>query len=288
MSKMRRSPHGRNGRYAGTGRRRAPEPLYDPGEDVQVSSVLFGLAMMVAIIVSAAAWMGGSISKVENGVANSMDGFARSVGLSVENIVIYGLEADAELERLVRGAAMIEPGENMWRADPYAIRGRIEATRRVENVRVHRLWPGQVVILADRSEPVALFNDGQRWAVIDAKGRTLPGEAPENYLHLVKVAGEGAPGAVSKLIESVASSPELASRIAYATRVAERRWDLSLISGVVVRMPGDERLAQAVATLAAVDARVSLTQRSASVLDLRAEDHLFITPAKNAAPGGNA
>ena len=75
---------------------RRPAVIVDEvtGEEVRVSSVVFGFVMLVAIVVATAAWMGGSISQVENRFASFMDDTARTVGISVNDVSIIGLEQD--------------------------------------------------------------------------------------------------------------------------------------------------------------------------------------------------
>lgn len=282
MPKMKQPPQ--------TGRRRraAKQEEYTQTEEVRVSSILFGLAMMVALVVAAAAWMGGSLSQVESRMANAADGVARTAGLAVADVKVYGLEMEPELEQLVRGAAMIEPGENMFRADPYQIRSRVEDTQRVLNVRVHRLWPGQVVIIADKAEAAALWQDGDRLAVIDRMGREIPARQADRGRKLVSIAGEGAPEALPSLLDAFEPVETLAPRITVATRIAERRWTLRLDTGVTAELPGDEYLQDAVARLDELERRTALTRRAVASIDLRAPGAVFVTPRRPAQSGDAA
>ena len=170
---------------------RKPAVIVDEvtGEEVRVSSVVFGFVMLVAIVVATAAWMGGSMSQIENRFASFMDDTARTVGIAVNDVSIIGLEQDPALAQDIRAAAMIEPGENMFRADPHVIRRRVEGTNKVLNVRVHRLWPDQVVILADAAEPVAVWHDGQEWTVVDGLGRVIPDARADDHKQLIRLSG---------------------------------------------------------------------------------------------------
>jgi|GEM_PF-1847128 len=122
------------------------DPSLRPSDQVKASSVLFGLVIITALIVASAAWMGGSLSAVGKKMSGAMDGMARSIGLSVERVEIEGVSG--EHESLVRAAVMIEPGENMFRADPVKIAERVEATGAVTHVRVYRLWPDTILVVA--------------------------------------------------------------------------------------------------------------------------------------------
>ncbi|MEZ5998772.1 MAG: cell division protein FtsQ/DivIB [Hyphomonas sp.] len=261
-------------------RRREPITFVDEvtGEEVRVSSVLFGLVMLIAIIVALAAWMGGSMSQIENRFAGFMDDTARMAGVSVNEVSVIGLEQDPALQNEIRAAAMIEPGENMFRADPYVIRRRVEATRKVLNVRVHRLWPDQIVILADAAEPVALWHDGERWTVVDGLGRVIPDERAEDHPKLVRLAGRGAPEAAPELVKALAQAPDVSQGVAIATRINDRRWDMRLISGATVRMPEDHKLTGALDQLSKLQVRTALMYRPLKTIDLRNAGRVYLAP----------
>ncbi|MEL6955173.1 MAG: FtsQ-type POTRA domain-containing protein [Pseudomonadota bacterium] len=268
-------------------RHAAPEPSF-ADEDVSVASVVFGLVMIVALIVAAAALMGGSLSQMESRMANTTDAIARSVGVGVSTVRVVGLERDPVLEADVRSAAMIEPGENMFRADPHVIRARVEATRKVVNVRVHRLWPDQVVIMADPAQPLALFNDGEAWAVIDVLGREMAGASSADHAHLPRITGAAAPEAAFDLIASLGAFPALSDTVIYAERVAQRRWDLHLRGGAVAMLPRDAGLDRALNDLSVLTAETPALTVRTDRLDLRSAGQIYIAPASVPRSEGSA
>lgn len=263
-----------------------PAPSF-ADEDVSVSSVLFGLVMIAALVVAAAAFMGGSLNKLESRVDNTTDSVARSVGLAVSSVSVIGLDHDPVLKSDVRAAAMVEPGENMFRADPHAIRARVEATRKVVNVRVHRLWPDQIVIMADPAEPMALYHDGEDWAVIDTLGRVMD-EAPQDYAELPRLSGEGADRAALDLVVRLDTVPELRDGILYAERVAERRWNLHLVGGTVALMPRDEDLADALIRLDTLQFEAGIADRGLARVDMRQRGPVYLTPGAQPRQEGQA
>ncbi len=265
--------------------RRPPATIVDEvtGEEVRVSSVIFGVVMLVAILVATAAWMGGSLSQIGARFSGFFDDSARLVGLDVKDVAVMGLNDTPVLAEEVRAAAMIEPGENMFRADPHLIRSRVEATQKVLNVRVHRLWPGQVVILADAAEPVALWHDGRQWQVVDGLGRVLPGARAEDHPDLLRLAGKGAPEAAPQLTAALAAAPDISARVAVATRVNARRWDMRFINGVSVRLPEDEDLGPSLQRLARLQVRNALTERPLEMIDMRSKGRVYLRLTEAAA-----
>lgn len=258
-----------------SGSRKAPVYVEEP---TQVSSVIFGLVMVVAMIVAGAALLGGSLSQVGKRWASTMDGGSRALGLSVESVEVLGLEHVPTVSRAVQAAAMIEPGENMFRADPHLIRRRIENTNMVTNVRVYRLWPDTVMIYADAAQPSALWFDGENWVVVDSLGRLIPRARASDHAELVKAVGIGAPEAVPGLTRALAQMPDLNGEIALAERVAGRRWDLKLNNGAVVKLPADEGLMSGIASLARFQADSDLTHRPLASIDLRVPGRVFLVP----------
>ncbi len=259
-------------------RKAVPEPEYHR-EPTQVSSVIFGLVMVFAIIVAGAALLGGSLSQMGQRWASAVDGVSRTMGLSVDSVEVVGLEHVPVIARQIKSAAMIAPGENMFRADPHLIRRRIEDTRMVANVRVYRLWPDTVMIYADAAQPSALWFDGDKWAVVDTLGRLMHGQRASDHAGLVKSVGIGAPEAVPGLDQALAQMPQLTTQIELARRVAGRRWDLELKSGMIVRLPADEGLASGIASLARFEADGALTRRAIATIDLRVLGRIFLTPS---------
>ena len=268
------------------GKQKAPEPDIVM-ERTHISSVMFGLVMVVALIVAGAALLGGSLSQMGKRWGSAMDGVSRSVGLSVDNVEVIGLEHVPAVARQIRTAAMIEPGENMFRADPHIIRRRVEDTQLVAKVRVYRLWPDTVMIYATAAEPTALWNDGERWAVVDSFGRLMPKARAGDHKELVKSVGVGGPEAVPALEKAFALAPTLRQETEYAQRVAGRRWDLVLRSGAVVKLPMDESLVDGLHHFSDLEAAAELARRPLSVIDLRVEGRVFLTP-QSAVQGGAA
>ncbi|MHA7899314.1 MAG: cell division protein FtsQ/DivIB [Henriciella sp.] len=260
------------------GKKSAPEPDIVM-ERTQISSVIFGLVMVVALIVAGAAMLGGSLSQMGKRWGSAMDGVSRSVGLSVGTVEVIGLEHVPAVARQVKTAAMIEPGENMFRADPHLIRRRVEDTRLVAKVRVYRLWPDTVMIYADAAEPTALWNDGERWTVVDSLGRLMPKARPSDHLDLVKSIGAGGPEAVPALEKVFALAPDLREHTDHARRVAGRRWDLVLKSGAIVKLPTDESLSASLSTFSSLNRSADLALRPLSIIDLRIAGRVFLTPS---------
>ena len=268
------------------GRRKAPPPPPEPEyRNVEASSVIFGLVMVLAVIVAGAALMGGSLGKVGNRVDGILDGTAGALGLAVSDVQIVGLETDPSLAGMVTRLSEIEPGDNMFRADPHKIRRRILATGQVTDARVYRLWPNQILIHASPAEASAMWHDGTDWQVVDSLGRIMTGVPEDQREGLVRVAGVRAPDGVPALVRALDRNEKLATQISYAERISARRWNVKLKSGVTVELPADRSIDRAAAMLAELDADTQLTSRKIERIDLRVSGKAFLKPKREVGAG---
>ncbi|MEO1475207.1 MAG: cell division protein FtsQ/DivIB [Pseudomonadota bacterium] len=262
-----------------SGKRRGNTVDVEPIEQVNVSSILFGLVILTALIVAAAAWMGGSLSQLERRAGHMIDSSARSLGLAVQYVSVEGVTDDVAEE--LRLAALVEPGENMFRADPHKIRQRLEDTRLVVNVQVHRFWPDHILILADAVEPVALWNNGDGWQQVDTLGRIVLADAVRSDADtLMKVTGLGGDTAAPGLVTALAEFPSLERRVQLARRAAEERWDLHFDNGIVAHLPKDDVMPAAIRRLAFMDRDSAILSRPIVSIDIRHSDQVFLKPSE--------
>ena len=71
-----------------------------------VSSILFGLVMVLAIIVAGAALMGGSMSRIGDRVSGTVDAVAAGLGFAVADVRLVGLDHDPRRASLVARVAV--------------------------------------------------------------------------------------------------------------------------------------------------------------------------------------
>lgn len=200
-------------------------------------SVGFAIILLVSIVVVASTWLGGGMPRANSHASTALDAAARQLGFSVRNISVYGLSDEPQLEQATRLAARIEPGENMWRAQPHRIRDNILSLGQVTNVRVARYWPNQVVIFAEPINPIAILTLGEGVFWVDSNGLKIPQtEALVQPAEAVLPRVRGAGGA--------AQTPALLNRLGDAGIKAQavqwhkaRRWVLTLATGEVVHLP---------------------------------------------------
>jgi cell division protein FtsQ len=261
---------------------RAAPAAFAPGSPLRekVVTYTFGSVVCGAAMVAAAAWMGGSLGDAQRGLGAGFDNMMRGAGLSVDKIVVIGLEPVVEAR--VRAAALIETGDNMFAADPEQIRQRLDALDAVTGVSVYRFWPDQITIVAEARQPMALWRTGDDWRVIDHNGRTFAEARPTDFMELPRIEGAGADAGAAVFLDELEDYPDLRKRMESAVRVGGRRWDIHFQGGAVVNLPEDARLQQALADLNMLEVRSQVLDMPVVYIDARHPDRFAIRPTPGA------
>lgn len=155
-----------------------------------------------------------------------------------------------------------------------ALRRRVEALPWIAHAEVRRLLPDRLSIRLTERRPFALWQKDRRLALVDSEGVVLTREDLARWWHLPLIVGAGAPEAAPGLLAMLEASAMPASTVAAAIRVGERRWDIKLANGLLVRLPARDSEpgwgeAEAWAHFAALVREHRLDARDITLVDLR-------------------
>ena len=111
-------------------------------------------------------------------------------------------------------------------------------------------------------------------AVVERAGGVITTLGVEKFARLPKLVGAGAPEAAADLIDAVMAHRAAAARVAAYEYVSQRRWNLILNDGVVVKLPetGWRKELDALEHLI-VDA--GILERDVTEIDLRSPTQFF-------------
>jgi cell division protein FtsQ len=142
---------------------------------------------------------------------------------------------------------------------------------------VERCLPTMLRVSIRERRPMALWQRDGRFVLVDDRGEKITDRDLGRFRDLVILIGEDAPRHAPTLFAMIASEPDLARRVAAATRVGERRWNLTLRGGIQVQLP-EEEPHRAWRRLALLDERHRLLERDIRTIDMRLPDRLIVKP----------
>lgn len=235
--------------------------------------------LIMASVVASGVWLWKSTTAVRT-LQTTVDGaygLTANAGFAVKSLYLEGRNRTT-MEELNK-ALGLKKGDPILRLSIDEIRDRLEHIESVKAAAVERSLPGTIYVRIIEREPVALWQNNNKLALVDDNGVVMNGVDISPYRHLPLIIGDNAPGHVKELMDILAVEPELAKHFSAAIRVSDRRWNIRLSvkkgDDIEIRLP-EVNPAQAWKKLAEADVRQQLLDRNIKVIDLRLEGKMFI------------
>lgn len=200
------------------------------------------------------------------------------------------VEGRTETERdAVLGALGVQRGDPILAIDLEDARERLESLPWVSTAQVERRLPDLLYVRLTERQPMAIWQHERRFTVIDREGRPLADAAElarrgnKRVEQLPHVVGANATQHVSKLLTALEKVPTIHRRYTAAIWVADRRWDLKLDNGVVIKLP-EAGVLTALRQLAEMETTAKVLERDIVAIDLRQPDRAVLQQSTAAVP----
>lgn len=240
--------------------------------------VLMGAAAAIALDLPAKAMLGAGQAVGSAGF--TVNGYQIAGLRSMDRKLVDAVVVD-ELRRAAAPTGGARPPQPL--VDVSRIRDRLLRFGWVKDARVSRRLPDTLVIDVVERTPAAMWQDGQRLALIDSEGVVLDRVRIDRMPDLPLLIGPGANLQASKLDALLAQVPTLQAQLASATWVGRRRWDLAFTSGETVALPeGDRPASAALAKFAELDRSTGLLGRGLVRFDLRVPGKMIVRLPRSA------
>lgn len=220
--------------------------------------------------VAAGVWHGGYIGATADAVERSTERGLAARGFAVHRISLSGEErtaADAAYEALA-----IQPGDPMFAVKPDAARTRLLELPWVGDAEVRRIFPDEVSVRLIEKRPFALWSSAGSVWVVERSGAIITSADRTAFPRLPLLLGEGAPDAAPPIVDAVRKQRAIDARLEALERVGDRRWDVHLAGGVVVRLP-EQGWERQLADLEKLIVEKGVLERDIDVIDLRYPDN---------------
>ena len=195
-----------------------------------------------------------------------------STGMIASNLVLNGNDHLKVDDVKVELAGLL--GSPMLPLDLAEVSSALKKNRWIEDVKVRKLYPDTLVVDLVERKPVALWKSEGRLYLISRDGVAID-QAEAKHALLPQVVGGGANQAAAEFLSVMSLNPELAGRARAYVRVAERRWNVVLESGLTVLLPDDD-WKSALGQVRQLQLERQILDREIVQLDLRMPDRLVM------------
>lgn len=200
--------------------------------------------------------------------------------LTVQSVQVVGRQrADAQA---ILAALGVKRGTPILGVDIDAAKARLEAVPWIRSAAIERLLPNTLFVRLDERAPLALWQHGGKFDLVDQDGNVIAGANVADYPSLPQVVGDGAAAAAPDLITLLDSEPALQRHVTASVRVSGRRWNIDFDNGIEVALPEDGAV-DAWHRLAALDRSDRLLERDVQAIDMRLPDRLVLRLAPDVA-----
>jgi cell division protein FtsQ len=201
-------------------------------------------------------------------------------GFAIEAVRVTGNVETSEIDILEKLG--LDGWTSLVGFDAEEARLRVAELPWVSEASVRKVYPSTVEIIIAERKAAAIWQNGRELSLVDAEGRVIAPFRKERHATLPLVIGLGAATGAQAFLAKVARHPELAPRVTAYIRVAERRWDLRLESGITVKLPANDE-ERALADLVELERTQGILGRDIAQVDMRFDDRLVIRLTPEAA-----
>jgi cell division protein FtsQ len=227
-------------------------------------------SVIVALIVVLA--VAGVIGRTVRAVRGMGDAIVADAGFGVYEIQINGNRRVPT--KTIFAALGLTAGQSIFNIDLPAARARILALDWIASADVVRRYPDAITVTVVEKRPFALWQSPQGIAVVERAGGIITTQGVDEFARLPKLVGEGAPAHAADLVDAAMAHRAIAARIAAYQRVSDRRWNLILKDGVVVKLP-ETGWQKQLDDLENLIVDKGILEKNVTEIDLREPSHYF-------------
>lgn len=242
---------------------------------------------LIAAAFLAALFVGGYVGRGIGRVNTTFGALVDDAGFGISEVHLAGNRRVPP--ESILAALGFEPGQSIFKADIHAARARLEKLDWVASADVKRRYPDDISVRIVEKLPFALWQSPAGLFVIERNGNVITARDSDEFRQLPLLVGDGGSNAAD-IVDAVAQHRALATRVKAYQRVSERRWNLLLDGGVLVKLPENGWQKE----LDALDHLIvdkGILERDVSEIDLRSPSQYFFvlrSGEKKTEPRGNA
>ena len=196
-------------------------------------------------------------------------------GMELNHVKIKGVH-NLSLEQLQDFIEAETAGESLPFLDINLLRMKIENLSWVKEVSVQRVFPDKLYIKLTEHVPQARWQVAGKHYMITEEGIVVSDFVPEKFASLTLLVGENANLHVPDLREVLSHGVRLRERVTAASWIGNRRWDIYLNNGIIVKLPQDNASkAWSKLQKLSID-ELLLEHKNIAIIDMRVSNRLVL------------
>ena len=203
-----------------------------------------------------------------------------AAGFAIEDVKISGNAQTSEIDILQ--LLGLDGTSSLVALDIESARRQLTELPWIADAEIRKVYPGTVEVKLTERKAYAIWQHGSELSLIEKSGSVIAPLRDNKFANLPLFVGRDAEQAAITFETLFSGWPELRERVKAYVRVAGRRWDLHLDSGVIVNLPEDG-VDEALARLARLESEQQVLERDIAAVDLRLADRMTIRLTSGAA-----
>ena len=250
-----------------------------------VKAAILLTPVLVMAGLAGSAWKRGTVAETAAAMQDSLIAASAGIGFAVSDVMVEG-RTETDRNALLRTLG-VQRGDPILAVNLAEAKERLESLPWVSGAAVERRLPDILYVRLSERQPMAIWQHDRKFTVIDREGRPLADAAElarrgnERIETLPQVVGANAPFQVPKLLAALDNVPSLRDKVSAASWLGDRRWDLKLKNGVVVKLP-EAGMQTALRQLAELEASGKVLDRDIVAIDLRQPDRAVLQTSATA------
>lgn len=237
------------------------------------------VVMAVISVVTAVAWLfyTGIVQRTVRAVESRITEQFVAWGFQLEHIYLEGQQNSQS--QTILSALDARFGHPIFSLSLPKIKKHLESTEWVKHAIVERQFPNTLHIKIIEKQPIALWQHKKKLQVIDEEGQIIPNVDLGPFASLIILVGEDAPHHARSFLSLISDDQDIMKRVSSATRVGDRRWNVTFDTGLEVKLP-EKNPERAWQQLLLLIREKKIFEEHYQMIDLRLPDRLYMTKDK--------
>jgi cell division protein FtsQ len=237
------------------------------------SDYFFIMLKLSVLIFIALFFCTGYFSDFKKKLQNEFSEIFSDVGFSLESVIIRGNKNIPN--DIIISSLNADVGTPLFFISLSKIYNKLHENSWVKNIYVMRKWPNTIVIDIEEKIPFAIWQNEKKLFLIDTDGNILESGRVEKFPDLLRVIGSDANIHAEQLVHILQSQKELMSKVLFAVRYGERRWNLILDQQITVKFP-EQNIEKAWSYVSKMFEKGILFDNNYKSIDLRDHNKYYI------------